>query len=151
MIMFLNRNVKQYVQKAKNEHPSSPLPVNSIPYTLVNHVVNTINNKQKPISTSELDINPTKYIENLKTNLSKIPNPLVIKSEPVKPTTVSNKQTIPKKVETYNKKNNNKNKIKETKFSQQLALKSSQSQGSCNTYKNIYNIYIYIHIYIYNV
>jgi hypothetical protein len=123
-------NVKQYVQKAKNEHPSSPLPVNSIPYTLVNHVVNTINNKQKPISTSELDINPTKYIENLKTNLSKIPNPLVIKSEPVKPTTVSNKQTIPKKVETYNKKNNNKNKIKETKFSQQLALKSSQSQGS---------------------
>ncbi|OUM64924.1 hypothetical protein PIROE2DRAFT_8140 [Piromyces sp. E2] len=118
-------NVKQYVQKAKNEHPPSPMPTNSIPYTLVNHVSNTINKKPKPLDT-ELDINPTNYIEKLKTSLSKIPDPLTINTETVKPQTMKNtKMAINVKL-----KKDEAPKPVDNKFNQQYTLKQSQSQGS---------------------
>jgi len=118
------RNIKQYVQKEKNNNPPAPLPTNSIPYTLVNHVANTINNKPIP-TTSELEINPTRYIENLKTSLSKIPNPLVIKTESSKPKVINDTKKI-----TVKAKQNNKAKVNDNKFNQQYGMKQSQSQGS---------------------
>ncbi|ORX43435.1 hypothetical protein BCR36DRAFT_373938 [Piromyces finnis] len=101
------------------------MPSNSIPHTLVNHVANTINNKPKPLST-ELDINPTNYIENLKTSLSKIPNPLTINSETIKPQTIKNTETTVK----IKIKKDETSKIMKNKFNQQYTLNSNQSQGS---------------------
>jgi len=113
------------------------MPTNTIPSTLVNHVSNTINKKPKPQNT-ELDINPTNYIEKLKTSLSKVPDPLTINTETVKPQTMKNtKMTVKVKL-----KKDETNKSVDNKFNQQFNLKSSHSQGSCKLYY-IYTIYLY--------
>jgi len=101
----------------------------------VNHVANTITKKQAP-TTTELNINPTLYMGNLKASLSKIPNPLVIKTESIKPQVKNDTKKVTGKI-----KQNNKTKTINNNFNQQNQ-QSSLSQGSCKF------IYLFAFIYI---